>query len=43
MPAKLDACVKRLIAKGYSESEAYAICHTTVMGKGKKSKRKKRK
>ena len=35
MPAKLDRCVKALMAKGMSKSRAFAICVSSLK-KGKK-------
>lgn len=36
MPEKLDRCVKKLRAQGYSQSKAYAICKAAM----KKNKKK---
>jgi len=30
MPRELDECVKKLIAEGYSEEEAWAICRARM-------------
>lgn len=38
MPAKLDRCVKKVKEKGYSDSKAWAICKSSVMGGKKKGK-----
>ncbi len=52
MPAKLDRCVKKVKKKGYSKSQAYAICSVSTgykRGKGgkwvktKKTKRRTKK
>lgn len=40
MPKKLDSCVKKLKAKGYSEDSAWAICTESVMKPTKKDKKK---
>ena len=44
MPKKLDDCVKKVIAQGKSESQAYAICTASLKKSGslktKKSKKK---
>jgi hypothetical protein len=49
MPRALDSCVKKVMRKGYTKSQAYAICSTStgwVRGKGgkwvKKKKRRKK-
>lgn len=41
MPKKLDKCVKQVKKSGKSESSAWAICQSSVMGKGKSKKKKK--
>lgn len=33
MPAKLDRCVEKLIAKGHSKSSAFAICQASMAAK----------
>ena len=38
MPKKLERCVKQVQAKGKSKSSAWAICQSSVMGKGGKKK-----
>jgi hypothetical protein len=48
MPEKLDRCVRKVRKKGYTKSEAYAICSKStgwVRGKGGKwvNKKKRRK
>lgn len=45
MPAKLDRCVKDLLAQGKSKDSAWAICTSSVMkheskGGGKKKENK---
>jgi len=42
MPAKLERCVKKIIAKGKSKSSAWAICQSSVMKKGNRKKRNKK-
>jgi hypothetical protein len=49
MPKKLDRCVRKVMRKGYTKSQAYAICSKStgwVRGPGgkwiKKKKRKKK-
>ena len=39
MPAKLDRCVKKVSKKKGTKS-AWAICQSSVMGKGKKKGKK---
>jgi len=34
MPEELDRCVKKLIAKGYSEDQAWAICKSSIKETG---------
>jgi hypothetical protein len=36
LPKKLEDCVKKLIAKGYTKSKAYAICVESTGFKKKK-------
>lgn len=46
MPAVLDRCVKKLMRKGYTKSQAYAICSVStgwVRGKGGKWVKRKKK
>lgn len=38
MPAKLESCVKQLMAQGYSKDSAYAICNASVKPKPRKRK-----
>ena len=38
MPAVLDRCVRQLMAQGYSESEAWAICQSRLKPKEKDAK-----
>ena len=40
MPKKLERCVKDVKAQGKSKDSAWAICQTSVMGKGKKAKKR---
>jgi hypothetical protein len=39
MPEKLDRCVKELMKKGHSESEAWAICKKALKMRYEKAKR----
>lgn len=44
MPAKLERCVKEVMAKGHSKSSAYAICvSSTGMKQLRAPQRKKKK
>ena len=42
MPAALERCVKKLKNKGYAAARAWAICTSSVMGKKKTRKKRKK-
>lgn len=43
MPAKLERCVKQVMAKGHSKSAAYAICVSSTGLKPHKAPQRKKK
>jgi len=39
MPVKFDRCVKKVKAKSKGKYNAYAVCQSSIYGKGKKLKK----